>query len=601
MDTMGLVNVYSIYLMCLNSLKPQKNSADYCCQNIHKMIAQSYARLKLAYKEVLKKLPSSSNCVMRSEPTDSQTEDNSSTADNINKLLGLSKAEIHDAMLTEASRASCEFTDRFLQATTQSGTTMSSIFFNFADSDDTVRVMCCNVGDSRSIMLICDDSEYKSLSDYSPRRAAVAVQSRPTNTPSRSSDLRTVIPASLADHSKGCHNISDNIAISSNIPINENQSSNVEEFVEPTALESSPRAEKVQSLNDLKLEEVHPMVQYTFPPQMDIVYENSTVSRSSKLVPLSEDHSLLLHRERYRIENKLSIPRYSLPIYSLISTSVSTGVVATSFEKPISPIETKDDFRYSLASNFIKMLVNEIRTQSEKDALFFTPDSSILDDESVKDTRSSINSLDNSINGRAISEGLNSLNTSENGLRSDNTSSKFEKSYHNKDNVRIMRQETFIARRRGQYGEIGTEAIFGRYNISVMMTRSLGDKYGPRSCRGIPDVRLVTLPVNRHARFIIASDGLWDVMTSDFIKCIAFLPKFADPQKFASYLARKAWKRRHRKGIRMDDITVVCVDLNANEKTVKYISSDAGEDTLVNGVSTYKPNLMDSCVGCISQ
>jgi len=60
---------------------------------------------------------------------------------------------------------------------------------------------------------------------------------------------------------------------------------------------------------------------------------------------------------------------------------------------------------------------------------------------------------------------------------------------------------------------VGPEALFGRHNISIMMTRSLGDRYGPRSCVATPEVSAYTVPPNVHCRFVLGSDGFWDVVS----------------------------------------------------------------------------------------
>jgi len=50
-------------------------------------------------------------------------------------------------------------------------------------------------------------------------------------------------------------------------------------------------------------------------------------------------------------------------------------------------------------------------------------------------------------------------------------------------------QESFISQRIAKSGEYaGPEALFSRFNCSIMMTRSIGDLYGPRSCVCIPEV-----------------------------------------------------------------------------------------------------------------
>jgi hypothetical protein len=39
-----------------------------------------------------------------------------------------------------------------------------------------------------------------------------------------------------------------------------------------------------------------------------------------------------------------------------------------------------------------------------------------------------------------------------------------------------------------------TLTLTGRHNISIMMTRSMGDRYGPRSCISLPEISAYTVP-----------------------------------------------------------------------------------------------------------
>jgi len=108
--------------------------------------------------------------------------------------------------------------------------------------------------------------------------------------------------------------------------------------------------------------------------------------------------------------------------------------------------------------------------------------------------------------------------------------------------------------------KIGPWAVFGRYGTSLAMTRSFGDKYGPRSCVAVPDISATTIPAGKHARFVIASDGLWDTMTTEIVESIAL--SIANPKEAASKLARMAKAIRVSREMRMDDITCIIVDVN---------------------------------------
>lgn len=106
----------------------------------------------------------------------------------------------------------------------------------------------------------------------------------------------------------------------------------------------------------------------------------------------------------------------------------------------------------------------------------------------------------------------------------------------------------------------GPLAICSRYNISLTMTRSIGDRYGPRCCVATPDISAVTIPHDQHARFVLASDGLWDVLSVKSVESLIFSVK--NPTKVAPNLAELAYRSRIEKNIRMDDITVIIVDLH---------------------------------------
>jgi len=109
---------------------------------------------------------------------------------------------------------------------------------------------------------------------------------------------------------------------------------------------------------------------------------------------------------------------------------------------------------------------------------------------------------------------------------------------------------------------MGPEALFGRRNVSIMMTRSIGDKIGPRSCVAFPEISSVTIPAGKHARFVLASDGFWDVVGIESVRLAALSKNFKSSKVLADWLAQKAVRRRSRGGLRQDDVTVVVVDIN---------------------------------------
>ena len=113
------------------------------------------------------------------------------------------------------------------------------------------------------------------------------------------------------------------------------------------------------------------------------------------------------------------------------------------------------------------------------------------------------------------------------------------------------------------------------------MTRSIGDKNGPRGCLPRADITSTTVHSTQHARsfrysvyltlrckslcfrFVLASDGVWDVIDTELIRKVGLYYKYKDPRDFAIYLAEKALKRRTKLHLSKDDITglstILCI------------------------------------------
>lgn len=93
------------------------------------------------------------------------------------------------------------------------------------------------------------------------------------------------------------------------------------------------------------------------------------------------------------------------------------------------------------------------------------------------------------------------------------------------------------------------------------MTRSIGDRYGPRSCIAVPDISAVTIRKNEYVRLVIASDGVWDVLKNSEIRDSIFYD--SHPEDAAVAIVNKAHAERLHRNMRMDDITAIVVDINA--------------------------------------
>ena len=128
---------------------------------------------------------------------------------------------------------------------------------------------------------------------------------------------------------------------------------------------------------------------------------------------------------------------------------------------------------------------------------------------------------------------------------------------------KIRREESCVKERFTARGEpTGVEAVFGRYNVSLTMTRSIGDKFGPRRCVPVPDVKLAIVGPNSRARAVIASDGVWDVVDPEWIAGIVF--EAAEPAGLAMRIAIEAMSRRIAAAAYMDDISVVVVEIDSS-------------------------------------
>mmetsp|Transcript_25881 Transcript_25881/g.26096 ORF Transcript_25881/g.26096 Transcript_25881/m.26096 type:complete len:417 (+) Transcript_25881:88-1338(+) len=130
------------------------------------------------------------------------------------------------------------------------------------------------------------------------------------------------------------------------------------------------------------------------------------------------------------------------------------------------------------------------------------------------------------------------------------------------NDAQIIHSESFIGERvlKGYTDIKGPVAVCGRYGVSLNMSRSIGDKYGPRRCIATPDITSITIYPNQHARFILASDGLWDVITVERIEEI--IRRYPNARKLSSKLSKMAWLERINRCMRMDDITAMVVDVN---------------------------------------
>lgn len=133
------------------------------------------------------------------------------------------------------------------------------------------------------------------------------------------------------------------------------------------------------------------------------------------------------------------------------------------------------------------------------------------------------------------------------------------------EGFKTIRSNSLISTRVSSSGVKGPEALFGRFKISVSMTRSLGGRYGPRRCICLPDVIGLDVLPGQRIRCVLATDGLWDVVSLTSIAKV--LNRHSAPTMAAKALTEKALKRREDRGLRLDDITVVVVDVQVQGTT----------------------------------
>ena len=87
----------------------------------------------------------------------------------------------------------------------------------------------------------------------------------------------------------------------------------------------------------------------------------------------------------------------------------------------------------------------------------------------------------------------------------------------------------------------------------------------------VPDISAITLPPGEYARFILATDGVWDVLTESNVMNIVSGER--NPIHAAKQLSRIAFQKRMSTGTRHDDITVCVIDINAQHNVQESFRS----------------------------
>ena len=247
-------------------------------------------------------------------------------------------------------------------------------------------------------------------------------------------------------------------------------------------------------------------------------------NKLTKAYNVGEDHTLQLKRERDRIENeeeRLEREKYWYPL----------------------PAEVKLEIHHE-DPRFNANHIVDLKSPFTFPSIFMTCMPSL---ERIAAARDLIRDLKEDA---ALAEAIKVKCTPFRTAASDNTSEQ-PPAYI------IQHQSSFIDRRDPL---VDKESLFGRYNLSAMMTRTIGDVYGPRSCFPLPDVAALTIKRSEFARIVLASDGMWDVLTVEEVRKTVM--KFRYPEQLAIALAQKARNLRELHKLRKDDITIIVVDIH---------------------------------------
>lgn len=251
-------------------------------------------------------------------------------------------------------------------------------------------------------------------------------------------------------------------------------------------------------------------------------------NRSTMAYALSEDHVLSLPREKLRVQGeggRLSLPQFWNPLPAEVIGEVSAV-----------------DPRYNSTS------ISKLPKGLSENLAPSTFDIGYPQTDKLSAATEFIGLLKQD---PVVSDLVSILRTSYQGLNPETAEPEHHEGYL------VQHQESFVDKRDPRMEK---EVVFGRYNLSAMMTRTLGDKYGPRSCIPLPDISAITLGPDEFGRIVLASDGLWDVLTVEAVRKTVM--KFHRPEDVAIALAQSASNLRASHGLRKDDITVLVVDVN---------------------------------------
>lgn len=92
---------------------------------------------------------------------------------------------------------------------------------------------------------------------------------------------------------------------------------------------------------------------------------------------------------------------------------------------------------------------------------------------------------------------------------------------------------------------------------------------------GVPDISVANIMPGKFGRFVLGSDGVWDVMSTSDARKLAY--EYSRPEDIAMLLAFESQTRRLTRRMRMDDISVIVVDINHDMLPVNSTFADCSD------------------------
>ena len=126
----------------------------------------------------------------------------------------------------------------------------------------------------------------------------------------------------------------------------------------------------------------------------------------------------------------------------------------------------------------------------------------------------------------------------------------------------LIHEKSFISHRvNADTDTTGIEAIFSRSQVSVAMTRSLGDRDGPRTVCMTPEVSKISVPSTRTVRFVLGTNSLWRAVDNE--QAGKLIKGAYSPGDACKRLINKATSRSVKRDHSAEDVTVIVVDISA--------------------------------------